>query len=203
MRRPGRLLLAGALALGCATAPPLQLNRTALRRTRPGSISGVVARAPRFRVDAAGVGLIFGPLAVAVEDGIDEARLKPVGLRDPAQAITEQLLDDMAKHFALRILDADDVDEGAHPSLVLRVETTRWGVANGLQSGVGILYEARLTLRDARSNAVLVEGLCVVHPVDGDSLEVLARGGRARLQEEVEGVTDYCLDDYRHRVLGL
>lgn len=144
-----------------------------------------------------------GPIVAAVESSRDERRLKPYGLHDPAEEMTEQLLQDLAKRFSLTILEPDDLDEGRQPHLVLRLQTRRWGIQKGKLDGVGMVYEGTLTLVDTRSNRVLVTGECVAQPVDGDSVEALARRGKAGLQEELAGVTSYCLDDYRHRLLGL
>ncbi len=176
----------------------MQLNRTALRRTNPRSIAGRTGPTPKFRVDTNSVGLAFGLVGAAIEHGMDEARLKPIGVHDPSLDIVDQLEDDLAARFSLTVRDGDSPAD-----LVLRVETTRWGIQNAKLGGVGGLYESKLTLFDARTKTVLVAAECVSQPVEGQSVAELSKRGPAGIQEEIASVTTYCLDDYRHHVLGL
>lgn len=144
---------------------------------------------------------VIGVIANAIQTSADRDLLQPKRLRDPAEAIAEHLLIDLAKHFSLTIVDAHQTSEGVQSDLVLVLQTTRWAVTKGKLSGVGVAYEGKLTLLDARSNQVLVEGTCVFQPVDGTSVEELSREPRT-LQDEVYGVADVCLDDFRHHVLN-
>ncbi|HVT06968.1 MAG TPA: hypothetical protein VHM31_12990 [Polyangia bacterium] len=152
-------------------------------------------------IATAGVGYAFGLVGAAIENSIDDAKLVRRHLRDPAQVIADQLLKQFADRLSLTVVHAA---EHAPPSdLVLRLATTRWSLTNAKLGGVGVSYEGTLTLLDTRTNAILVQGVCVQHPVDGTSIDVLSRRGPTGLQEEIDAVTDICLDDYRHRLLGL
>ncbi len=191
--------LLALLVAGCAAEPPpSQLNRTALRLTKPRSIAGRIGLTPKFRVDTNSIGLAFGLIGAAIEHEIDASRLKPVAVHDPSLDIVDQLEDDLAKRFSLTVRDGDSLAD-----LVLRVQTTRWGIQNARLGGVGGLYESKLTLFDARTKTLLVAAECVSQPVEGESVGELSKRGPAGIQEEIASATTYCLDDYRHRVLGL
>ena len=105
-----------------------------------------------------------------MQTSADRDRLQPKRLRDPAEAITEHLLFDIAKHFSLTIVDADQTRHGVHSDLVVLVQTIRWAVTAAKLGGIGVAYEGKMTLLDARSNQVLVDGICVYQPVEGTSL---------------------------------
>jgi len=200
----GRFLFAAVLVLlnvACSTTPPMQLNRTALRQSQPRSISGRFVKGPRFTISTATVGFAFGLIGGAIENSIDDAKLKGQRVRDPAQAMADQLLEDLATRFSLTIVHAGE--HAPRADLVLRLATTQWALSKAKLGGVGVSYEGTLTLLDARTNAILVQGGCVLQPVDGTSVDALSQRGPTALQEEVDGVADACLDDYRHRLLGL
>lgn len=158
-----------------------------------------MGRTPKFRVDTAGAIGAFGLLAAAIQDSIDQSKLKGKRVPDPAEEITEALVNAVAKHFSMTVLDGDDIDRGQTSHLVLRIQTTHWGLQTAKQGGVGVVYEGTLTLVDNRSKAVLAEGMCSVYPYDGDSVEAVAQ----KLGDEFRGVVEYCVDDYSHRILGL
>ncbi len=152
-------------------------------------------------IATATVGFAFGLIGGAIENSIDDAKLKGHRVRDPAQTMANQLLEDLAKHFSLTIVNAGEHAPAA--DLVLRLATTQWSLSKARLGGVGVSYEGTLTLLDARTNAILVQGACALEPVDGTSVDALAQRGPTALQEEVDGVAEACLDDYRHRLLGL
>src|SRR6185312_3320523 len=137
------------------------------------------------------------------ESAYDERSLRAVGLHDPAETIAEGLVDAMGKRFSLRVIDAGDLDEGRAPNLMMRVRTLKWGVFNAVNGGATVMYDGTLQLIDTRTNEVLAQASCVSHPVEGQTVSALAANGSALLRDELREVTEYCMEDYRHRVLGL
>ena len=145
---------------------------------------------------------IVGFVAAGIQLSADRDRLHPKRVRDPAEAITEHLL--------VRPGESTSADDRRR-----RPDQPRRSVAPGLDRANDPLGrhqgEARWRRGQLRgkadvagrtTNQVLVEGICVYQPVEGTSVGDLSRE-RKTLQDEVYGVADVCLDDYRHRLLGL
>lgn len=162
-----------------------------------------MGKTPRFQVWTPTAGALFGFVGAGIESAYDERSLRPVGLHDPAETIAQALVDAIGKRFSLAVMDAGDLDEGHAPSLMMRVRTLKWGVFNAVNGGATVVYEGTLQLTDTRTNPVLAQSSCISHPVEGQPVSVLAANGSALLREELREVTEYCLEDYRHRILGL
>jgi cytidylate kinase len=81
--------------------------------------------------------------------------------------------------------------------LILEVRTINWKVRANPR--LRVWYDGTLRLTDARTNRVLAEGVCASHPVTASPRENHAALG----QGEMDDTIDFCVEDYRHRVLGL
>jgi hypothetical protein len=185
---------------GCGSSGVRELNRAALRQSAPRSVAGVVGPAPRFLVSThKSVSFV----AAAIQSSLDARRLRLVGLHDPARAIAEALIDALAKRFSLDVLDANDQDQGLKPHLMLRIQTINWGLQVAPTGGAAISYEGTLELTDTRTHEVLARATCVSHPLEGQSVSALGADGSSLLRDELREATEYCIEDYRHRILGL
>ena len=172
------------LVVGCSSVGFQPLNRSALRLTNPRSVS-----APR--------------LVAAFVSGVDSY---PDEVADPAISIRASVVAALAQRFALEVLDPDaraDTTAGqadrraSQADLILEVRTIHWKVSSNPRPRVW--YDGTLRLTDARTNRVVAEGVCTSHPVTRSP-----RDNHAALdQGEMDDTVDLCVDDYRHRVLGL
>ena len=203
MVRADVLVATCLFVVGCGSSGVRELNRTALRQAGARSIAATMGKTPRFQVWTPTAGALFGFVGAAIESAYDERSLRAVGLHDPAETIAETLVDAMGKRFSLRVIDAADLDEGRAPNLMMRVRTLKWGVFNAVNGGATVMYDGTLQLIDTRTNEVLAQASCVSHPVEGQPVSALAANGSALLRDELREVTEYCMEDYRHRVLGL
>ena len=136
---------------------------------------------------------------------------------DPAVRILAVLGDALSRKYSLEITNQravvtnttklrDLVAEAPGADLVLNVRTSAWGFAPTRLDHYGLTYDGTLTLIDARSSAVVAEGVCSFRTADSDDAptyaELCADNG-AIVRDRLVGVTDNCLDDYKGRVLGI
>jgi len=175
----------GTLA-GCTPAM-VTLSPPALRATEARTIG-----APRMTPTQGLFGGVAGP---ADEESVE--------ITDPAVEIRDQVVQPLAKHYGLEVLEDGTTD------LVLEIQTTSFTVAYGASYSLGVVpatvvldYDGSLKLRDARTNEVLAEGSCNGRPVSGFDRKEREHAAETLL-EEVRETVEYCSDQYRHRLLGL
>jgi len=178
--------------------------------SKPRHIVAVALQTRKFQGTTSGSGALaaFGLVGVAIAAFNAETEGRAVQRKevfDPAVAIRKDLVGRLAKRFALEIQNGKQA--GAPTAdLVLSVETSQWGFEPVRIGHYGITYDGTLTLVDSRSNAIVATGACTSRPVDtpdAPSYDELLANEAALLKEKLGALEDYCIDDYRKRILGL
>ena len=201
-------VLAGIVLLAAGCGPSfVPLNRTALRASSPRNISAPRLRPSEFdgRAFQGSVALVplvgvVGALAadvVARETGVSDPRIN-----DPAMMIRFELASALARRFSMEIVS----ERSLNSDLELNIQTTRWGIVPTRSGYYGAVYEATLKLTDWRTKTVLAEASCGGEPIDdpdNPTLDQLKRTGAGRLKQMIRAAAQFCLDDFRTRVLGL
>jgi hypothetical protein len=204
----------GWLGAGCATTSSSSpdtanlgyqpLNRAALRISAPHTLVVPVLPAPEFGVDEKpnyGAGAVVGVIG-ELRSCATEPDRAAMHLEDPATSIRTAIASRLAKRFSLQIPEAAI----ANPDLMLEVSTTNWTV---VPAGVGqsaFKYEGKIRLVDQRRKLVLADGICKTEPISGEgvrSCAELVRNGGERLKQELSAAAEFCIEDYRTRLLGL
>jgi hypothetical protein len=206
----------------CASRGPMPLNRAALRVTKPRTIVATLRPVPPFKGHTSGNGLAgaFGLIGVVILESMAESEGRSVrsrGVADPADTLVTALMPRMAKRFSLEILDsgkaqtrgisAKDLSrEYGKADLVLDVRTHQWGFAPTSIGRYGMRYEGSLQLVDTRNQAVIAQGTCMYQSgedPDAPTYDEMMANDAAVLRASLSAMVNYCLDDYRKRILGL
>ncbi len=216
-------LLCGAALFGlwaCATPTssealvPGALNRAALRASGPRSIAVAAATHVAFDVQTAPGAALFGVVGLGIAAGAadnEAVKLRGPGVEDPAKRIRADILARLARRFGLAITPPADArgDNGAPVAsdLTLAVDTSVWGtMATGLAGHYGVKYRGTLRLTDNRTHQVIAQGECTSIPADGEDMPALGEleaNDGALLKARIRATAEYCIDDYRKRILGL
>jgi len=218
-----------ALALGlsaCSLQSPLAANAarlknrgliTAVRRAPP-----LYAPAGIYGAGAAG-GLIGGLAVAAAASDAGDRLVRENHISDPALTIAKELGKSLEQQYGLRsarlVLAAVDddptkvglIDPAA--DVVLDVWTDRWSMARaGDDPGFSVNYGVNLRLIDAkivqpidgRSGAVIAEGTCASDSegLGGPTQDELLADGARRLKADLDDAAQYCIEDFRSRVLS-
>jgi hypothetical protein len=224
-------MVVALLVGGCAGESPHTLNRAALRATKPRTLVVLKSPTPQLVAWTPGQGVLialFGPagwgLAEATSRASGTSLTKRAELDDPTVAIASRLALALAKRFSLETSYKDGVIRDGYGApleltperlaeafpgsdLVLDVRTTDWGFhPTSMGDRYGATYDGTVRLVDTRTRAVLAEGICVFHPLDGSDGptrdQLLAKNADV-LKQQLTSITDFCADDYRTRILGL
>jgi hypothetical protein len=219
----GSFLGASVLALlsACATAPSASaevpegtLNRAALRASQPRSITLDKTHIAAFDGSTHSVVIPGGGLlGAAVGETLSEdhsAMLGEYQLEDPVAAIRTAILARLVRRFGLSVVsEAEASGEVGAPvatDLSLAIDTESWGIIRTRASHYGVKYRGSLRLTDNRTHQVIAEGACASRPVDSDdtpTIDELRANEGALLKTLLAATAEYCIDDYRKRVLGL
>lgn len=155
-----------------------------------------------------------------VSESVAEAeatRVRSKGVIDPADVIQAVLKRGLVNRFALQVLDEGKIQtrgtsaqelarEYPHADLVLDVRTSDWGMLPTSATRYAIFYEGTLRLIDTRRQAIIAEGSCTFRPgkqSHDPSYDALMWQDATILKEKLQTAIQYCVDDYRTRVLGL
>ena len=210
---------------GCASQQASQgeelpsgaLNRTALRASRPRSIALAKTRSVVFDGSIGGSmtpgGALNGAIAGAIgaePPGDYTATLLEYRIQDPVIAIRRSIVARMARRFGLSVVSEEEaggeVGAPVATDLALAIDTQVWGIIPTRARHYGIRYRGSLQLTDNRTHRVIAEGTCIARPVDGDdspTMDELRANEGALLKASLAATAEYCIDDYRKRVLGL
>ena len=138
-------------------------------------------------------------------------------VEDPAVAIRDALLEDLARSWQLTIIPVSGMATGSslkatakqHPNadLLLDVRTFGWGFIYFLTDlrHYHVIYSVKLRLFDSRKSAVIAAGYCVREPYNtrgAPSYDELLANRAARLKEELSKVGGECLAELRTNVIG-
>jgi hypothetical protein len=221
---PWLLTLALLIAAACGRQGLLTLNRAALRASQPRTLAMALTETPAFSAETSqgrAVASLFGLAGWAIHDSVSQSSGQEMarrdGIDDPAVTIRGALAGALARRYSLEVerpriwllAEASAQDVAAHYpdwDLVLEVRTSRWGFHPTSIGHYGVSYDGSMRLIDTRARAVLAEGICTSHPLGDDSApsydQLVANEG-ALVRSLVAGVTEFCLHDYRTRILGL
>jgi hypothetical protein len=154
-----------------------------------------------------------GLLGAAVGETLSEdhsAMLGEYQLEDPVAAIRTAILARLVRRFGLSVVsEAEASGEVGAPvatDLSLAIDTESWGIIRTRASHYGVKYRGSLRLTDNRTHQVIAEGACASRPVDSDdtpTIDELRANEGALLKTLLAATAEYCIDDYRKRVLGL
>lgn len=137
---------------------------------------------------------------------------------DPAKYIGQQLSQDLAAQYGTTVasnpvkLADDDVEAIAknHPTadLVLEVRTTLWGfmyyTADTDRHRVN--YAAQLRLIDVKGGRIIAEGSCSHRTEEAPSAptyDELVANSAERLKEELRGLADLCVGEFKTKVFQM
>jgi hypothetical protein len=209
-------------ATNCASPGPMPLNRAALRASQPRTIVATVPPVPSFKghTSGSGVAAAFGLVGLAIMEGMAESEGKAVrsrGVVDPADPMVSALMPRLAKRFSLEILDSGTAKtrgksatqlsrEYGKADLVLDIRTHQWGFGPTGMGRYGMRYDGSLQLIDSRNQTVIAHGICQYQPDDdpnAPTYDQLMANDAAVLRASLTAMMNYCLDDYRKRILGL
>jgi hypothetical protein len=213
-----------ALLPACASSGFMPLDRPALRASQPRTLAVVKNATPRFAASTSegrALAAFFGP-AGAIGEGAasrssGEALARDKGIADPAIDIGWSLAQSLMRKYSLELVKTsgrsspeasagDLADEFGKSDLVLEIATSDWGFHPTSLGRYGVTYDGTVRLVDTRKRAVVAEGVCSSHPVEGGqapSHDELLRNEGAALKDLVRSISEYCLRDYRTRIFGL
>jgi len=211
------LVLVSACATPAASSEglaPGALNRAALRASRPRSIALAKMGYVAFDTQTSPPGAVFlgvvGVVMAAAMAPGDEATTNGFRMQDPAVAIRAAVLARLARRFGMTVIsEAEAQGEQGAPvatDLTLAIDTSTWGIMPTRIGHYGVKYRGTLRLTDNRSHQVIAEGECTSLPVDTPdtpTFDEMQGNEGAVLRASLAATADYCIDDYRKRILGL
>ena len=201
--------MALTVLVACAGPSGLKpLDRPALRASQARTLAVVKTATPQFAASTSEgriIGAFFGAAGAVGEEAISgskgERLAREKRIADPAIDIGWSLAQSLMRKYSLQF-----VKTSGQPDLVLEIATTDWGYRPTGLGRYGVTYDGRVRLVDTRTRAVVAEGVCSSHPMDGaeaPSHDELLRNDGATLKDLVRSIRDFCLRDYRTRIFGL
>ncbi|MFC6633245.1 hypothetical protein [Microbulbifer taiwanensis] len=207
-------------AVGCAGVKTVPLSEESIPMIEGRAISGSFSNEkPGFAAMTAGKGA-FGALGAVAMISAGNKLIAENNVEDPADYIYEALATELAKQYALRLLEGSRVEtSGAKldelsaqvndSRLLLDVRTVGWNFVyfpttwNKYKVG----YSAMLRLIDTSTKEVLAESMCSkTSHEDSDTAptyDELVANQAERLKQELHAAANYCIKDFKGNTLRL
>lgn len=191
--------------MDAASADRVKGRALTLSKRETPDFAAFTAAAPIF-------GLIGGLAAIGVGNDI----VRTNRIEDPAERIALALSADLAAKYGVRVastrfpLDTDEVTQLAKTApdaeLLLDVRTFLWAFNYfpTTWNRYRLLYTARVRLIDIKTGRILTEGKCTRIPEEtpnAPSYNELLADGAARLKVENTIAADYCVNEFRPKML--
>jgi hypothetical protein len=217
MMRLAVLVVSVVALAGCVSTKNVPIRPERLANLSGSTIAVTTREKPSFAATTAGKAS-FGLIGAAamVSAGNNIVQKNAVG--DPAGAIARELAEGFASAHGLTVVPATGgVARSTSPSelsrqytgadLLMDVQTTNWGFAYFPSdwNNYRVLYHAKARLIDTKTRKTLAEGFCSRVPektADAPSYDALLADSAARLKQELEAAADYCVSEFRTKMLG-
>lgn len=202
---------------GCVSVQQIPMNASSAEALKDKEIALSERARPDFAATTPGRGA-FGMIGAAVTISEGNKLVKEHGIEDPALYIGKSLAADLHGRYSTRLSlkgapvasdEVGDLVKNANGSaLLLDVRTINWSFVYFPTSWgkYRVIYSARLRLVDAKSGKVLAEGSCARVPDQTDnapSYDELIANSAARLKQELRTAADFCIGEFKSKVLSL
>ena len=212
------VLVVGVVSLaGCVSTKNVPLRQERLASLNGGTITVTTREKPSFTATTAGKAS-FGLIGAAAMVSAGNNIVQKNAIEDPAGAIARELAEGFASANGLTVVPASGgIARSANPAelsrqytgadLLLDVQTTNWGFAYFPTdwNNYRVIYHAKERLIDTKTRKTLAEGFCSRIPEKSDdapSHDELLADQAARLKQELDAAADYCVSEFRTKMLG-
>jgi len=208
-------LIALCILSGCVSTKIAPVDRTVLSGFHGGSMVIAQREKPSFSAATAGKAA-FALIGAAAMISSGNAIVRENEIPDPAVHIGQTLASDLVNDDALTLVQststAETMDiarlakEYAAADLLLDVQTINWSFVYFPTNWAHyrVIYSAKLRLIDTRHAKLIADGFCGHVPeetADAPTRDELLQNGAARLKQELTTAADYCINEFRTRVL--
>lgn len=218
MRKASLISLIFLALYGCASTKDVPLQIDVFNAARPESIARSVHEKPNFAAATAGK-MMFGLLGSLAMIRAGNRIVADNGIEDPAMYIGKVLADQLSESHGIRIHDTTDEvtasesvselsEQYQATDLLLDVRTVNWSFIYFPSdwNNYKVIYSVKLRLIDTQAREIMAEGFCIRNPeqtADAPSHDQLLAHRAARLKEELKIAANFCIDEFKTKVLRM
>lgn len=203
------------LLCGCVTVQEIPMDAATSERVKGRALAVSKRDMPDFAAFTAAAP-VFGLIGALASVGVGNEIVRSNGIEDPADHIAMTLGADLVAKYGVRVsanpmpVGTDDLAQFSKATpdadLLLDVRTFLWAFNYfpTTWNRYRVLYTARLRLIDIKAGRVLAEGKCTRIPEEtpaAPSYDELLANGATRLKVELRIAADYCVNEFRPRLL--
>jgi hypothetical protein len=209
------VLLLVVLGAGCVSTRIVPVDQTALAHLNGGTVTIIPREKPDFMAMTAGKAA-FALIGAAAMLAAGNDIVKKNEVEDPANYIAQHLVADLARENRLRLVTVSELAKSTdaaplakqypNADLLLDVQTVSWSFIYFPTnwSRYRVIYSAKLRLIDRAHGTLLADGFCSRTPdetPDSPTKDELLQDNAARLKKELAANADYCIGQFRSKVL--
>lgn len=211
------IVLAGLTMVGCVSVNHIPMTPDAITSINNKEVVTGKREKPNFAAMTAGKAMFAMVGAAAMISAGNEIVAKN-NVQDPATYISEKLSTALSMKYGTKVsaktvsITDDDVQalsrKNPEIDLILDIRTVNWSFVYfpTTWDKYRVIYSARLRLIDVKGGKVTAEGFCSRIPDQTPSsptYEELLANDAKRLKRELREAADFCINDFKTKVLQL
>jgi hypothetical protein len=204
-----------AILTGCVSTKIVPVDNKQLAALNGGTSAMSQREKPSFAAGTAGKAM-FGALGGAAMIAAGNEIVRDNQIEDPAGYIANKLLPDFAAANGLKLVSSTSTASGtdvaqlakqySNVDLLFDVQTINWSFVYFPTNWnhYRVIYSAKLRLIDTKHGKLIADGFCARVPnetPDAPTREELLADHAARLKKELATAADYCIGEFRSKVL--